>query len=140
MDGINYQNQRQELARLGGNLASYQSGMVRHIAMDRLQALAEGYGFSFGNWELTGRWQTYAELETQVMTETQVGELQGIDEVQAVETQKKPNTRKQVGILIETQGNEVKCEVCKKHFMLKRKTQRFCSDKCRNVYNNKRRK
>lgn len=127
------------LCRMAVQVETYNTKIVRNVALSSLKYTAQIYGYSFEHFEATGIWKTYTELEVQGKVEMQVNEMQVQLETQVVETQKKPNTCKQDGKLNETQGNDKHCEACKRQFRMKRKTQRFCSDKCRNDFNNARR-
>ena len=138
MEAINYSKEIQELARLGGNVKSYYSEVVRNTARNKLRAVAESYGFSFVHWELTGRWQTYTELETVETVKDETVTLRIETVKHETETVKMPNKGYLKPEKVETLSETV-CQQCMKRIETGRKTKRFCDDKCRVRFNNARR-
>ena len=130
----------ERLNRLSAEAKCYRAEVVKSRALAELQAVADSFGYSFFNWQATGRWQKYEDFETAFEAVSKIPETVETDvDLKRVETEKTPNTRLKRHIINETAGEKV-CEFCLKRFESLRKEKRFCSVKCKNDFNNAKRR
>lgn len=130
----------ERLNRLSAEAKCYRAEVVKNRALAELQAVADSFGYSFFNWQATGRWQKYEDFETAFEAVSKLPEtVETVVDLKRFETDKMANTRLKRHIHVETDGEKV-CEFCLKRFQSLRKEKRFCSVKCKNDFNNAKRK
>lgn len=122
---------------------TYNSKIVRDVALSSLKFTAQSYGFSFEHFEKTGIWKLYTELETVTKGDSRKETEGNVSETVSIETETETgkSSVRRLERTFETETvKETACLECGKRFETARKTKRFCNDKCKNAYNNKRRK
>jgi hypothetical protein len=131
------------LCRMAVQVETYKAKIVRDVALSSLKFTAQSFGFSFEHFEKTGIWKLYTEIETENVKRYTVNGKRETVETVSIETEteavKSGGTRLERTFEAET-AKETACLECGKRFETARKTKRFCVDKCKNAYNNKRRK
>jgi len=122
-----------KLVKLASEIENYSSERVRNMCLKNLQYACNAFGYDFQHWQDTGRFVKYQQTETVCETlETDVA-------LKSIETDKTLNTRLTRQFVAETVGEKV-CEFCLKPFSSARKEKRFCKPKCKNDFNNAKRK
>ena len=119
-------NQLKLLLNKSGESQMYSSERVVKIKLQEVAAIAHLFGYHFEYWQETGLWRKYEDVPVQTQAENKT-----LEETEAVETFKTEKISVQA-----FKSNVVQCESCKKDFEQKRKTQRFCSPKCKNDFHN----
>jgi hypothetical protein len=127
----------ERLVKLADEIGNYSSVRVQEICRKNLKHACDLFGYSFQYWEETGRFVKYADLETAKVAVSE--SVETVSESEDTETIKTANTRLTRQLLNETEGEKT-CEFCLKRFRSARKEKRFCCDKCKNGYNNAKRR
>jgi hypothetical protein len=119
-------NQLQILLKKSAECQMYSAERIVKIKLQEVAAIAHLFGYDFEFWQETGLWRKYQDVSNQTQDENKT--LQKTEVVETFKTEK---------ISVQAfQSNNAVCESCSKAFEKKRKTQRFCTKKCKNDFHN----